>query len=88
MIVCRCNWYSAGSLAFQMPKYNFQLKYTEAKNLSISTWKLSWFAITKKLTAVLKDKFIVSFIIVFGTLSFPIEAKLSHQLFISSFVDN
>jgi len=30
-----------------------------------------WFEITKMLTAVLKNKFIELFIIIFGTLSFP-----------------
>jgi len=33
---------------------------------------LLWFEITKMLTAVLKIKFIMSFIMIFGTLSFPI----------------
>jgi len=49
-------------------KYIFQIKYTEAI-LSNSTRKLLWFEIkiTKILTG-LKNKFIVSFIIVFGTL--------------------
>jgi len=52
-------------------KYIFQIKYTEAI-LSNSTRKLSWLEITKMLIAVLKDKFIVLVIIIFGTLSFPI----------------
>jgi len=52
-------------------EYIFQiLKYTEAI-LSNNTPKLSRFEITKMLMAVLRNKFIVSFIIIFGTLSFP-----------------
>ena len=39
--------------------------------LSNSTRKLLWFEITKTLTAALRNKFIVSFIIIFGTLSVP-----------------
>ena len=37
-----------------------------------STRKPLWFEITKMLIAVLKNKRIVSFIIIFGTLSFPV----------------
>jgi len=52
-------------------KYIFQVKYTEAI-VSNSTGKLLWFKITKVLIAVLKKhQFIVSFIIIFGRLSFP-----------------
>jgi len=40
--------------------------------LSNSTRKLLWFEIGKMLIAVLKSKFIVLFIMIFGTLSFPI----------------
>ena len=47
------------------------MKYTEAI-LSNSARKLLWFEITKILIAVLNNKFIVLFIIIFGTLSFPI----------------
>ena len=50
--------------------YIFLLIYTEAI-LSDSTRKPLWFEITKMLNAVLKNKRIVSFIIIFGTLSFP-----------------
>jgi len=50
-------------------KYIFQMNYTEAI-LSNSTGKLLWFEVTKVLMAVSKNKFIVSFIIIFGTLSF------------------
>jgi len=49
----------------------FQIKYAEAI-LSNSTRKLLWFEITKMLITVYKNKSIVSFIIIFGTLSFPI----------------
>jgi len=48
---------------------NFQIKYTEAI-LSNSTRKLLWFEITKMLIAVSRNKFIVSFIIIYATLSF------------------
>jgi len=50
-------------------KYIFQMKYTEAI-LSNTTQKLLWFEITKMLTEV--KKITVSFILSFGTLSFPI----------------
>jgi len=42
--------------------------------LSNSTRTLLWFEIAKMLIAVLKHKFIVLFIIIFSTLSFPIVA--------------
>ena len=48
--------------------YIFQIKYTEAI-LSNSIPKSLWFEITKMFTAVLKNKFIVPFTIIFGTLS-------------------
>jgi len=51
-------------------KYIFQIKYTEAI-LSNSTRKLLWFEISKMLIAV-KNKFIVLFIVILDTLSFPI----------------
>ena len=50
--------------------YTFQIKYTEAI-LSNSTRKLLWLEITKMLIAVLNNKFVVSFVVFFGTLSFP-----------------
>jgi len=50
-------------------KYTFQIKYTEAI-LSNYTRKLLWFEISKMLIAVYKNKFIVSFIITLGRLSF------------------
>jgi len=58
---------------FSMLKYYciFQTKYTEAV-LSNSTRKLLSFEITKMLTAVYESNFIVSFIVIFGTLSFHI----------------
>ena len=48
-----------------------QIKYTEAI-LSDSTAKLLWFEITKNAHCSSRRKFVVSFIIIFGTLSFPI----------------
>ena len=51
-------------------KYMFQIKYTEAI-LSNSTRKLLWFEITKMLIAVKKIS-LLSFIIIIGTLSFPV----------------
>ena len=71
---CRYNWHRASSLWWPFPmlksKYIFQIKYTEAI-LSISTRKLLslWFGSTKMLITV--KKFIVLFIIILGTLSFP-----------------
>jgi len=50
-------------------KYIFQIKYSEAI-LSNSARKLLRFRITKMLIAVLKNKLIASFVIIFGTLSF------------------
>jgi len=49
----------------------FQVKYTEAV-LSNSTRKLLRFEIAKTLIAVLKTNFMVSFIVIFSTLSFCI----------------
>jgi len=50
---------------------HFRIKYTEAI-LSNITWKLLPFEITKMLIALLKNKFIVPFYVIFGTLTFPI----------------
>jgi len=47
--------------------------------LSNSTRKLLWFEITKMLIAILKIKFVLLFIIIFGTHSFLI--SYSHLLF-------
>ena len=44
--------------------------------LATSTWKMLWFEISKMLIAVLKNKFIVLFIIIFGTLLFLIMTML------------
>jgi len=52
-------------------KYIFQTKYTKAV-LSNNTLKLLSFEISKMLIAVLENKFIVLFIIIFRTLLFPI----------------
>jgi len=51
--------------------YIFQIKYTAAI-LSNCTRKLLWFEISKMMIAVRK-KITVSFIIIFGTISFPID---------------
>jgi len=53
-------------------KYIFQRKYTKSI-LSNSTRELLWFAISKMLIAVFKNKFIVAFIIISGTLSFTVK---------------
>ena len=47
--------------------------------LSNSTRKLLRFDITKMLIAGLKNKFIVPFLIIFGTLQFPIATVMSQQ---------
>ena len=83
--VRRYNKHTAGSMGwpFTMLKYKyiFQIKYTEA-TLSNSTRKLLWFEISKMLIAVKKNnKFTVSFIIIFGTLSFPISALMGVATF-------
>jgi len=68
-------WHSAGFRGWPFPtlkyKYILQIKYTEAI-LSNSTLKLLRLEITKMSIEVLKNEFIVSRIIIFGTLSFPI----------------
>jgi len=73
--VRRYNWRSAGSLGWPFPtlKYKciFQRKYTEAISAN-STRKLLWFEISRMPTTVFKNKFVVSFMIILGTLSFPI----------------
>jgi len=51
-------------------KYIIQIRYTEAI-LSNTTPKLLWFEITTKMLIPVKNKFIAPFIIIFGTLSFP-----------------
>jgi len=64
-------------------KHIFEIKYTEAI-LSNSTRKPLWFEVTK--LQFKKNKFIVLFIIIFGTLSFPIVLHilytLLHQLYV------
>ena len=50
-------------------------KYTHSI-LSNSTRKLLWFEITKMLVAVKKNKFIVLFIITFGTVLFPADVQV------------
>jgi len=60
-------------------KYIYQIKYTEAI-LSSSTRKLLWFEITKMRIAVLKNKFIVSFVIISGPLVFPMPVVLAVHL--------
>jgi len=51
-------------------QYIFLIKCTEAILSNFSTRKLVWLEISK-LLKVVKNKFIVSLIIIFGTLSFP-----------------
>jgi len=83
--VCRYNWHSARSMGWSFPllkyKYIFQIKHTEAITPN-TTRKLLWFEITKMPIAV-KNKFIVSFNIIFGTLSFPV-IRVSERLCRSS----
>jgi len=72
--MCRYNWLSAGSLGWPFPvlkyKYIVQIRYTEAI-LSNSTRRLLWFEITKNPDCSFKKtKFIVLFVIIFGTLSY------------------
>jgi len=60
-------------------KKKFQIKYMEAI-LSHITRKLLWFEISKMLVS-LKNEFIVSFTIIFSTLSFPIkELKANRKI--------
>ena len=53
-------------------KYIFKIKYTETI-LSNTTQELLWFEISKMQIGVLQNKFIVLFIIICGTLSFPMK---------------
>ena len=77
--MCRYSWHSAGSLQgwpFPVLKYRyiFQIKYTEAI-LSNSTRRLLRFEITSVLIAVFEKLIdVVLFLVIFGTLSFPISS--------------
>ena len=73
-------WFPGWSFLMLKYKYIYQIKYTEAV-LSNSNRKLLWFEINKMLIAVLQNKFIVLFIIIFGTLSFPILCVFTHATF-------
>ena len=65
---------------FQCSNINifFQTEYAEAI-LSNSTRKLLWFEISKMMIAVYKNNFIVLFITIFGTLSFPTGNDFRHS---------
>jgi len=54
-------WFPRLAISMLKYKYIYQIKYTEAI-LSNSTRKLLWFEISKMPIAVLRNKFIVSFI--------------------------
>jgi len=78
--MCRYNWHSAGSLGWPFPmlryRYIFQIKYTEAI-LSNTTRKLSWLEISKMLhDCSLKINLLSHLLLIFGTLSFPIQVYL------------
>jgi len=77
--VCRYNWHSAGSLGWSFPMLEYFSNKIYGSNFikSNSTRKQSWFEISKMLTAVLKDKFTALFIMIFGTLSFPMSLRAS-----------
>jgi len=72
--VRRYNRGSAGSLGWPFPmlkyKYIFR-KNTRKQFYQTTLGKLLWFEITEMLTTV-KNKFTVLFIIIFGSLSFPV----------------
>jgi len=55
-------------------KHIFQIKHTETIFIKQHP-KTVWFEISKMLIAVLSNKFTVLFIIIFGTLSFPIKRQ-------------
>jgi len=72
--VCRYKWHSAGSLGWPLPmlkhKYIFSNKiygidYIKQHSETVTVWNY------QNVDCSLKNKFIVSFIIIFGTLSFP-----------------
>ena len=71
-------WLQAWPFPMLKHEYIFQIKYIEAI-LSNSTRKLLWFEITKTLIAVLKNLLMVSFIVIFGTLSFPIKSTMQRS---------
>jgi len=58
-------------LIYSPPKYVFQIKLVfYGSNFIIQHSETVWFEISEMLIAVLQNKFIVLFIIIFGTLSF------------------
>jgi len=66
--VCRYNWHSAGSIGWPFPVLKYKYIFAQTKCmvaiLSNSTQKQLWFAISRILIAVLKNRLIVSFIII------------------------
>jgi len=76
--VCRYDWHSAGSLDWPFPvlkyKHNFPSKMYGSDFCQTALGNCYGLKLQKMLIAV-KNKFIVSFIIIFGTLSFPVERR-------------
>ena len=72
--MCRYSWHSAGSLGWPFPTLNIYISNKVHGNNAVKQHSetVKWFEMTKMLIAVLGNKFIVSFIIIFGTLSFPV----------------
>ena len=70
ILLAQCRFPGLAVSSAKIQIYFFQIKYTAAL-LPSSTRKLLWFEITKMLIAVFLNKFIVSFIIIFGTFSLP-----------------
>jgi len=58
-------------------KHIFRIKYMPAFFIKQHSETRLWFEIGKMLIAVLKNKFIVLFIMIFGTLLFPMAVRLS-----------
>jgi len=74
--VCRYKWHSAGSLGSPFPvlnyKYIVRVKYTEGIFSNVTRKPLR-FEVTKRDCSLIKKiNFIVSFVIISGTISFPI----------------
>jgi len=78
--VCRYNWHSAGSMGWPFPMLNIglniffkQKKY--GSNFSKQHSKTIMVRNYKNADCSLKNNFVVLFIIIFGTLSFPVKGN-------------
>jgi len=77
--VCRYDWHSTGSHGLTRPISNAKIKKIRKQFYQTALGNCYGLKSTKMLIAVLKNKFIVSLIIIFGTLSFPMCACISDK---------